>query len=153
MCFNCCILPPTGELSANMFSATSLEAQKTFDKHKNSGNRKKSKKYTYSHIMNNDNNDYIEDIRMRIVQARAIFIKVREVISSCWFRTHNKNNTLICVCLLYSEEAWTLKKGIGNYLEAFEMWIHKRTRTNWYTKSEIVRSLEEWKPKRSDEDD
>jgi len=69
------------------------------------------------------------EIRSRIKQARANFIKMRNLLNDRTLNLNIRFNFVRCYVystLLYEVEAWTLKLSSINKLEAFEMWVYRR---------------------------
>ena len=69
------------------------------------------------------------EIRSRIEQARANFIKMRNLLTDRTLNLNIRFNFVRCYVhstLLYGVEAWTLKVSSINKLEAFEMWVYRR---------------------------
>lgn len=67
------------------------------------------------------------EIRSRIEQARANFIKMRNLLTDKSLNLNIRFNFIRCYVystLLY--EAWTLKVSIINKLGAYEMWVYTR---------------------------
>ena len=105
-------------------------------------------KYKYLGTTVTDNNEYSEEIRSRIGQARTTFNKMRNVLCRTDLSLHLKIRMLKCYVfpvLLYGMEAWTLKKNDTDRLEAFEMWAYRRIlRISWTsrtTNKEVLRRM------------
>uniref|UniRef100_A0A8D8VL77 Craniofacial development protein 2 n=2 Tax=Cacopsylla melanoneura TaxID=428564 RepID=A0A8D8VL77_9HEMI len=102
--------------------------------------------YTYLGTMLNEQWDQSQEIKIRIVKARAAFNQMSKL-----FKTHNLNidfkirllRCYIFSILLYGVESWTLTKATAKRLEAFEMWTYRRIlKISWMDKVSNVRVLQ-----------
>uniref|UniRef100_A0A8D8VWR7 Uncharacterized protein n=1 Tax=Cacopsylla melanoneura TaxID=428564 RepID=A0A8D8VWR7_9HEMI len=96
--------------------------------------------------MLNEQWDQSQEIKIRIVKARAAFNQMSKL-----FKTHNLNidfkirllRCYIFSILLYGVESWTLTKATAKRLEAFEMWTYRRIlKISWMDKVSNVRVLQ-----------
>ena len=92
-------------------------------------------KFKYLGCIVNDQWDPELEIRCRIEQARATFLKLRKFLTNQNLNfelKHRMNKCYVWSVLLYGAEAWTLKAASINRIEAFEMWILRRMlRISW----------------------
>lgn len=84
-------------------------------------------KYLGSCITTNVDPDV--EVRSRIEQARAIFLKMKNLLCNATLNLNLRYRFVkayVHSVLLYGTETWTLKVNTMNRLEAFEMWIFRR---------------------------
>ena len=86
-------------------------------------------KFKYLGSVVNDQWNPELEIRCRIEQARATFLKLKKFLTNRNLNFKLRYRMVKCYVwsvLLYGAEAWTLKAASINRIEAFEMWILKR---------------------------
>lgn len=77
----------------------------------------------------NDRMDPDMEIKIRVQQARAAFLKVKTLLTNPHLNLHIRERFARCYSwsvLLYGCETWTLGIRIMNHIEAFEMWTYRR---------------------------
>lgn len=85
--------------------------------------------YKYLGCIVNEQEDHSVEVRCRIEQARAAFVKMRHLLCNRNLKLSTRCRLVRCYIisiLLYGVEAWTLTKTLCKRLEAFEMWIYRR---------------------------
>lgn len=86
-------------------------------------------KYKYLGCIINEKWDHSTEIKSRIEQARAAFLKMRKLICCPDLNLQLRMRIVRCYVLpvlLYGVEAWTLTQATVKKIEAFEMWIYRR---------------------------
>lgn len=103
--------------------------------HLNGENIEQVTQFKYLGCMINEKFDPDQEIRCRIEQARATFLKLRKFLTDKNLNFSLRYRMVKCYIwsvLLYGVETWTLKASIINKIEAFEMWILRRMlRVSW----------------------
>ena len=103
-------------------------------------------KYLGSWIERDTNPD--NEIRTRIEQARQGFLRYKRLLSDPYLDLSLRLRLVKCYVwsiLLYGVESWTLKAGMFNKLEAFELWCYRRMlRIPWtarVTNNEVLQKI------------
>lgn len=103
-------------------------------------------RYTYLGTMISSDNDYTNEIRIRIEKARTTFMKMKKILTN--LTLHLRFRLVKCYIfstLLYGVEAWTMNALMLRKLEALEMWIYRKMlRISWIervTNVEILRRM------------
>ena len=102
-------------------------------------------KYLGSVIQSNGKNN--NEIRTRIAMAKAAFTKRKELLTKGLDKRIKKRIIKTCVwsVALYGCETWTITQENRKKIEAFEMWIWRKTEgVNWrVTNEEVLRKGDE----------
>jgi Reverse transcriptase (RNA-dependent DNA polymerase) len=106
-------------------------------------------KYKYLGTTVGEQWDHSLEIKCRIEQARATFVKMSSLFRSHDLSVSTKMRVVRCYVfpvLLYGAEAWTLTEASSKKLEAFEMWIYRRMlRISWVqhvTNRDVLRRMD-----------
>ena len=99
--------------------------------------------YKYLGCQVNENWDNMQEVRARIEQARASFVRMKSVLCCRSLSLSVRIRVLRCYVfsiLYYGIEAWTLTEAMCKKLEAFEMWTYRRMlKISW---TDRVRNVE-----------
>uniref|UniRef100_A0A8D8LPD3 Craniofacial development protein 2 n=1 Tax=Cacopsylla melanoneura TaxID=428564 RepID=A0A8D8LPD3_9HEMI len=91
--------------------------------------------YKYLGFIVNNKCDHKQEIRARIEQARAVFVKMNSLLTSLNLPLQLRLRIVKCYVfsvLYYGMESWILKQDVMKNLEAFEMWVYRRMlRISW----------------------
>ena len=96
----------------------------------NKQNIEQVKSFVYLGHLITDDGKCIQKIKRRIELARSIFAKMQSIVSSRKLTIETRKRLIKCYVwstMLYGAETWTLNKEAEKRIEAFEMWVFRRT--------------------------